>query len=1578
MDEERGGEEVEVTFDTYQNHVEQDGNIQNDESEGPPPESTTIPPKLPIKAHIRRCSRGKSGSSLEEFASSRQDAFDGDLNPFEVLQAEDDAAASVGDDGYKPIPVPDELGHATQIPPTLLLPIEAAMVVPVHDENGLQLQSHLFDSEKTHTSAPPLPLQKEFSAGSERKSSNATAADAAVSGSSGRAVSSSKESPRSVITAGIESFKYLYSLALLIFCVILVMGAIFTKQTTSTSNGFSTVGAFFIFWFLILWLAMMEGGQGATVGLKPIDRNLYKESHPRSFKVCSLAHKGDNMERFIVGRQFLVVLVVFVSQLMSSAIPEIQLWGLNKETTEIFLNSGIALMVVTIVLGQLTAQLNAANCMLDFINNYFMLYFVAYLSLLIEFSGLLHSVYLVQMIFAKVAGQPTESDENPRTLLQRIFFWLRILFSLAVLGFAFAVTISALFQGKTTMWSSVPEPVSVVLFFLLMCFVGMLEGMQIALFAVVNIPSEELEKHSMAAYNNCQLTFRDENLQSFLIGRQICVTICTFVIARITTLDVEIGVDDNIFGVSDGLQSFFNTGLLGAVITTIVSSLAWRIIGSSFPIAFLSNPLIGLIIRLCLLLEASGVCSSAWVLARYHKPLVGYQPDEVYLEGLDPHSAEPVTNRDKDIDRFVTVVRFSYSLALLLFCVVLVMACMLTQQTKVTEGGLHPAIAVVIFWLLIVFLAMAEGGQGCLVGLSHVNPHKYTESHPRTWKNMTVVHSGDNMQRFIIGRQFLVMVVVFLSQYLTEPTSDLSVFGLPKFVLNFFLTSGLALILTTIILGQLTAQVNAATCMLDFINNYFMLYFVTYLSLAIEFSGVLHSVYFFQFLFAKISGRTVNENETPRQGVSRIFFIARILASLAILGYSLAVTLAGLVDGETTMWAGVPNAVAVVVFFVLLVLVGVMEGIQTALFAIVNLPEDELQPHRVAYRNFRLIFTGQNFQAFLIGRQIVVTFFFFIVARIAILNVEIGVDDNIFGVSDGVQRFFNTGLLGALVTTILASLVWRVVASSFPVAFMSNPVIYLIIRLCLIIDASGICSACWIFARWNKLLAGYQTDDVYLEDTKRQGRAPVTRRDKDIDVTITVIKYIFSSALLGFGIAVTMSLIFTEQTQLASKSHSAVAFVLIWFLLIWLAFMEGGQGALVGLQGIDTNVYKDSHCVTLKSVQIAHKGDNMQRFIVGRQFLVVLVVFLTNLCGFPLPGSQILNLPDTVAAIFVDSGVSLILMTVILGQLTAQVNAATCMLDFINNYFMLYFVTYVSMAMEFSGLLHSVYLVQYLFSKLTGVRVHSKEPPRSLVSGLFFWGRTLLSLAVLSFAFAVTLVALFDGKTTSWDSIPDAVSVIVFFVLMAVSGMMEGMQIALFAVVNLPEKELAQYKIAKANCELTFSGNNLQAFLIGRQICVTLCTFVIARITTLDVKVGMGENIFGVSDGLQTFFNTGLLGAIITTIVGSLAWRIVAASFPVAFLSNPLIYIILRLCLLVEASGLCSAAWLLALINRVVVGFQPDDEYIRNYQQQAADLAGETVCPPPEETTYEQKAEEMASPEVAVPEPQVENEILTV
>jgi len=109
----------------------------------------------------------------------------------------------------------------------------------------------------------------------------------------------------------------------------------------------------------------------------------------------------------------------------------------------------------------------------------------------------------------------------------------------------------------------------------------------------------------------------------------------------------------------------------------------------------------------------------------------------------------------------------------------------------------------------------------------------------------------------------------------------------------------------------------------------------------------------------------------------------------------------------------------------------------------------------------------------------------------------------------------------------------------------------------------------------------------------------------------------------------------------------------------------------------------------------------------------------------------------------------------------------------------------------------------------------------------------------------------------------------------------------------------------------------------------------------LNVVPGTGENVFGVSDGMQEFFNLGFLGAIITTILASIAWQLVAGAFPIAFLSNPMVLIFLRIALAIEATGICAGAWFFASIHKKICGFQHDEVYVGTAEERAAAAGGE-------------------------------------
>lgn len=262
---------------------------------------------------------------------------------------------------------------------------------------------------------------------------------------------------------------------------------------------------------------------------------------------------------------------------------------------------------------------------------------------------------------------------------------------------------------------------------------------------------------------------------------------------------------------------------------------------------------------------------------------------------------------------------------------------------------------------------------------------------------------------------------------------------------------------------------------------------------------------------------------------------------------------------------------------------------------------------------------------------------------------------------------------------------------------------------------------------------------------------------------------------------------------------------------------------------------------------------------------------------------------------------------------------------------------WVALAIEFSGLLHFTYIIQQVVSALAGKPIVSNEPPRNFFQQIFFYGRCLFSLGALIFAFTIVLGALFQGKSKMWDSVPPTVSVIIFFVLLFIIGQLEASQIAYFAVTKLRECERGDAMFAKLTCDVIFKGDgrNLQAFIIGRQLCVVSCMFFVARITSIRLEEG-DPNILGVPDWVQAIVDTGLLGALCVAIIGSMMWRLLAASFPIFFLSFPVTYILLRWCMILEYTGIMHGAWVLAALHKKIAGFQRDEVYIGTAEDRAA------------------------------------------
>ena len=469
----------------------------------------------------------------------------------------------------------------------------------------------------------------------ETDESNATASatNSSISNSEHSADNGGRHQPCAISETFEETFcsrtirlvKTILSGIIFVFSIYILTNAIFQRQTKATVVGgyeIHPVIAFCVSCMTLTWLSILEGGLNSMVGLVPVEPSIYQQSHKRTYQCTKLVHKNGNVERFIVGRQYLDLMCVFTTNFMVSSIKEPSIDGIPQTVTAIFFKSGIAVIIVTIIYGQLCTQINSSKFMLDSMNSYAMIV-STYIALMVETSGIVHATYFVRMIVENVGG-----ITKPKSERRSILFWIQVSISLCLLCFSFAILFTALYQGRTTAWDGMPPYVSTIIFIVVVLVVGMMDGLQIALMAALRMPVETIENYPVAK-RNCDVVFRGNNVEAFLVGRQMFQTLIQFSIARMISFDTS--VTDNIFGVSDSVQKVFNSGVLGALITTIIASLSWRVVANAFPLVFLSNPASRPIIYLCFCAEGTGLGNIAWIIARGYEKLFGLKHDDYYL-----------------------------------------------------------------------------------------------------------------------------------------------------------------------------------------------------------------------------------------------------------------------------------------------------------------------------------------------------------------------------------------------------------------------------------------------------------------------------------------------------------------------------------------------------------------------------------------------------------------------------------------------------------------------------------------------------------------------------------------------------------------------------------------------------------------------------------------------------------------------------------------------------------------------------------------------------------------------------------
>merc|ERR1712080_315858 len=124
--------------------------------------------------------------------------------------------------------------------------------------------------------------------------------------------------------------------------------------------------------------------------------------------------------------------------------------------------------------------------------------------------------------------------------------------------------------------------------------------------------------------------------------------------------------------------------------------------------------------------------------------------------------------------------------------------------------------------------------------------------------------------------------------------------------------------------------------------------------------------------------------------------------------------------------------------------------------------------------------------------------------------------------------------------------------------------------------------------------------------------------------------------------------------------------VLLGFVLILLAYLEGMQIAILALERTSTSVFRHKkRAYVSMNLALKNNGHNVQRFLVGRQFFVVFVVFLcaqlTTYADLSLS-----FMPSWLFVMLIQTGLPGALIVLAFGQLMPQLIATTNPITFMN------------------------------------------------------------------------------------------------------------------------------------------------------------------------------------------------------------------------------------------------------------------------------------------------------------------------
>lgn len=166
------------------------------------------------------------------------------------------------------------------------------------------------------------------------------------------------------------------------------------------------------------------------------------------------------------------------------------------------------------------------------------------------------------------------------------------------------------------------------------------------------------------------------------------------------------------------------------------------------------------------------------------------------------------------------------------------------------------------------------------------------------------------------------------------------------------------------------------------------------------------------------------------------------------------------------------------------------------------------------------------------------------------------------------------------------------------------------------------------------------------------------------------------------------------------KLHPAANFILLFFALVLLAYVEALHYAVVAVEKWDMEQFADRFPRAVKCHKLVDTPEKVKKFLVGRQFFVIFVVFLiAEITSFPDIPNNFAGLPPTMVLILLQTGLPGIALVLTYGQLVSQIFVEEFTMQFLN-YYGCEFCIRLSLGAEYIGICNFSWFLFHSTSRL--------------------------------------------------------------------------------------------------------------------------------------------------------------------------------------------------------------------------------------------------------------------------------------